>query len=732
MFSGYVVLLVFFLAYFSFFSNNRVSFPFIFSFSLVLPTAGILLYFLYLIFPGRSVHFYRYAFLIVSLVLLIVLISKALKKCLYNAKINSDFIFPLLVSLPILFFVFPYLNKYDPVNYLLIGKEFFKQASVYSYPFVRVEESRNIFSFFSHPPVFSLIYSFFYIFKLNVLNPYIGAFYYILLNQLVFFFLKEKTDRLFALSAILVLAFTPGYVDIFRFNYTGSLRLLFFSFSVVYLSRYSLLSPQVILSAVFSVLSHTIGLLILPFLFFGEILKDGKFDFKKHLKAFSVIVFLGGLPYAINVAKFLSLDVRGYLMKFYGDVGKRFVDFQFAERGLDSFDGRLKNGYFNFLFNLSKFSFSFSLFLFSFLFSIFRKKRDNFLKLALLLCLIYFAAHFSPVKGGIFLMSYRYVFTVFPVLAMSVYPIYSEKHFRFVFMSLCLMGFAFSVFYSNPFYKEPFYYKKMKQAINEKLGEKDKVLIVHSPSFFLYNDNIPGVSVMDPKVAKLYEIKSVEDCLDFLKKEGFTHILMPYKPDPFVTDTSLVKLFEYPFCVKKVYGYYHYSLFKILYENKVFFRKTPQTLYSFSNLNRGDFLIYRNKKGAKGNFFAKPTDNGLEIFSENSGFVFAFAKGKLWLKNSGLISLSEYKWIRVKLKVKSRSLEGITPFVRFYGGNGRRDVRLYWVRDGDFFKAVALSPYPKIYTDWLSVNGAGFVSIGINFYKSGGSVEVVEFEVKGI
>ncbi|BBB31839.1 hypothetical protein TTHT_0213 [Thermotomaculum hydrothermale] len=561
---------------------------------------------------------------------------------------------------------------------------------------------------------------------------YVGGYFYLFLNSFLFGFFKKKYGILPAIFVLIFVAFTPGFFELSRANFTGSMRMLFFAFSLYYIAKYPLNSLPVMFSGGFAVFSHSIGLLVLPALFFAEVWKDKKLDFKKHFFAFSSMFFLGGFQYLINIFKFHSLDTRGYLLGYYGEIGKHFIDYQFAERHLIGFKNRLLNGYFNFFFQFKHFALSFFVSFAFYLTSLLKYfKRDRMVKLSVLFAGIYLFFHFSPLKGGIFIMTYRYVFTIFPVLVLGFAPLLEKKHFRILFYYLVFVNLCLTLLFANPFYKKVFWYGEMKNYIDKNFKGNEKVLIDHLPSFFFYNEGIKGKELMDPDLADFYKIKDVYSAMEYLKKHKFTHILMPYRPDPFASDTQVVNIFKYPFLVKALKTYYHCSLFKINYENIYLLKEKKETVFKW-NGEKIPVFFYKHKKYAKGKGGYSFEKGRIKVFSENKGFAFAFAKNKVWKKDSCYINVKGKKWIVLKFKADLVSDNSkIFPFLHRKRENGFDDLGLRWVKQGDYYFALAKSPYFRVFTPYINVAGGKCIAPGVNFYLSGGEVEITGLEIKG-
>ena len=734
MLSGIIVFFAFFSGFLFVFLKKKVNFPFIFSFSLTPASIALTLYYLYLLFPGKTYLFYRVSLLSVSVFFMLLAFFYYFKlEEKHGFKIDYSYIIPIILSSIIFFFVSKFYPDYDPLSYALIGKTVFKLSSLKLYPFVEVNVSRPIFSYFYHPPVLSLIYAFLYLFKLNFLMFYIGSYYYFFLNLFLFGFFKKRFGILTAIFIVVFVAFTPGFFELSRSNFTGSMRMLFFAFSLYYVSRYSLNSLPVILSGGFSLFSHSIGLLILPMLFFAEVIKDKKIIFKKHFMAFSSMFFIGGFQYLLNILKFHALDTRGYLLGFYGKIGKHFIDYQFAERHLIGYKDKLLNGYFNFVFQFKRFGLSFLIAFALFFVSVFKYFKKNIIvKLSVVFAGVYMFFHFLPFEGGIFIMTYRYIFTIFPVLIFGIAPLFNSKNFRLFFYYLVFVNLCLIFLFANPLYEKKFWYKEMKDYISSNFTGNEKVLIDHLPSFFFYNEGIKGKELMDVDLYAFYKIKDVYKAMEYLKENGYTHILMPYRPDPFASDTSVVKIFRYPFLVKPLKTYYHCSLFKIRYENMDLLKKKMQTVFKWNGDKSIPVCFYKHKKNAKGKGGYVFTDKGIKVFASNKGFAFAFAEDRVWRKESCYIDVNGKMWIKLKFKADLVSdNKKIFPFLHRERGNWFDDIGLKWVKKGNVYFALVKSPYFRVYTPYIEVKETKCIAPGINFYLSGGEVEVTGLEIKG-
>ena len=734
MLSGIVVFLAFFSGFLFVFLKKKVAYPLIFSFSVTPVSIALTLYYLYLLFPEKTHGFYRAFLLLFSLLFFFSAFFCYFKsKGKHNFKVDYSYLVPIVLSSVIFFFVARFYSDYDPLSYALIGKTIFKLSSLKLYPFVEVNVSRPIFSYFYHPPVLSLIYAFLYLFKLNFLMFYIGSYFYFFLNLFLFGFFKKRFGILNATFVLLFIAFTPGFFELSRANFTGSMRMLFFAFSLYYVSRYSLNSLPVILSGGFALFSHSIGLLILPMLFLAEVVKDKKIDLKKHFIAFSSMFFIGGFQYFLNILKFHALDTRGYILNFYGKIGEHFVNYQFAERHLIGFKDKLVNGYFNFIFQFKKFGLSFLVAFALYVLSVLKYfKKSAIVKISVVFAGIYMFFHFIPLKGGIFIMTYRYIFTILPVLVLGFAPLFEKKGFRLFFYYLVFVNLGLILLFANPFYEKEFWYKDMKDYIGSHFKGNEKVLIDHLPSFFFYNEGINGKELMDPDLYRFYKIQDVYKAMEYLKGNGFTHILMPFRPDPFASDTSVVNIFRYPFLVEPLKTYYHCSLFKIKYENMDLLKKKMETVFKWDGGKNIPVFFYKHKKEAKGKGGYVFNNKGIKVFASNKGLAFAFAKDKVWRKNSCYIDVSGKTWIRLKFKADFVSDNSkIFPFIHRKSEKSFDDLGLRWVKRGDYYFALAKSPYFRVYTPYIKVNGVNCVAPGVNFYLSGGEVEITGLEIEG-
>ena len=734
MLSGIVVFFAFFSGFLFVFLKKKVDFPVIFSFSLTPVSIALVLYYAYLIFPEKSFLFYR-AFLLSFSVFFMLFAFFSYYKSLQKQRIRIDFSFiiPIVVSSLILFYVSGFFPDYDPLSYALIGKTIFKASSLKLYPFVEANVRRPVFSYFYHPPVLPLIYAFLYLFKLNSLMFYVGAYFYFFLNLFIFGFFKKRAGFLPALFVLLFVAFTPGFFELSRSNFTGSVRMLFFAFSLYYVSNHRLDSLPVILSGGFALFSHSIGLLILPMLFLAEVVKDKRIDFKKHFVAFSSMFFIGGFQYLLNLIKFHALDTRAYILGFYGKIGKHFVDYQFAQRHLIGLKEKLLNGYLNFVFQFNRFGLSFLIAFALYFFAVLRFfKRDVLVKTSVLFTLVYLFFHLLPLKGGIFIMTYRYIYTIFPIVVLGIAPLFKTKGFRLFFYYLVFVNLCLILLFANPFYEKKFWYKEMRDYIARNFSGNERVLIDHLPSFFFYNEDVKGKELMDVDLYPFYKIKDVYKALEYLKNHGYTHILMPYEPDPFAKDTALIKIFRYPFLVEPLKTYYHCSLFRIRYENMYLLKKDMETVFRWNGGKTTPVFFYKHKKEAIGKGGYTFTERGIRVFASNKGFAFAFAKDKVWRKNSCYIDVGGKVWIKLKFKADFVSdNRKIFPFLHKKSDNGFSDLGLRWVKKGDVYFALAESPYFRVYTPYIEVKGVKCIAPGVNFYLSGGEVEITGLEIKG-
>lgn len=740
MISGLLAFAFSFIANLIFLRKVENQYRLIASIALTPVTLSLVLYLCLLIFPGNSLVFYRVVLLVVSGGLCLSLLRKT-PPALF--KIDLWILIPVLLSLPLFFFVGAKFSSFDPVNYFIVGKTFLQQASVRNYPFVFASRGTDFFSWFSHPPLLSLMYTNLLLFKMGRLCTYVVPLYYLLTNALLFHSIRKHTSVSVATLFTVLLATVPIYVRVSIDGFTAPLRMFFFLLLAI--SLVDLKEVDVKRAGLFCGLAmwtHSIGLLALPGAVLSLLMLNRKNKWAFITKFVSVSVIVGGLPYFVNLWKLHGLDATVFLGHYYGsNLVNLMFNWQFAERGMFTFGDKILYGYFSPFFLESAFSFAFIFGIFAYIAKFFSNSADKIRDGVSGILIVYVIVQLLPVNHNIFILSPRYPLTVLPLLLFGgsgFFRNFRKKKLLFLLV-LILLSAGYSLFFTRGFKQTPAHYQKMGHYINHHLKSSDRVLVMHCPVFFANNTISSGINSMDPKLAEIYQLKSVQSLLKVFKKFGITHVLMPYRPTPFETETVLLDLFTKPGILEPIIRSNGFYLFKINDSFPSDRLDQPNFLINHWDTRSGlSLTAYSNSPGtAPIRFFE--TGSFLQIISQSPGNLICFSNGPLWKKDAGEITTKGAAFIKIDLKI--RKIAEIPdfrlyPVIAQYNQAGTRikvvHAEAFLVNESNDVILRYPGAYPPIGTCWIPLtSGCTKIAVGFSFFRQKGGMSIESMDIYG-
>ncbi|NOZ12268.1 MAG: hypothetical protein GXO69_01315 [Acidobacteria bacterium] len=699
---------------------------------------AMVLYLIFLIFPGLSP-----ATVGMSMAVLFggsgaVFLVRNRKKIFH---FSAPFLFvPLLISLPAFFFVSHHVSSFDPINYAFIGKTFLSRMSVRGYPFISPGHIGGVFSWFAHPPMFSLMQTWLRLAGLDAFVRFIGVFYYMLTNLLIFRVIRKQKGLGIAVSFTLVLAMTPFFIRTSVEGFTTPIRMFFFTGTAVLLafSKERKIWPAGIFAGM-AMLSHTIGLLAVPGGILALIIVDRGVKWKR-LILFGVIAgLIGGLPYLLIFRKFHSLATTGV---FVGAFGKKLVDdvfrYQFIQKGMPTFASRLMYGYFSPVFRFSSYGPAFILGFAALAFSGLRRiPRNRIRDAALGFLLVYFTLHFLPLHHNIFILSPRYPLTVLPLLILAGAVSLPEKPaWKYAAGAAAVISGGMILCFAPPFYRQPCLQCEMSRYINTHLTKQDRVLVCRSPFFFLDIRNIPGVDAMEPALAPLYREPDLNTILHKLKKTGITYVLLPYAPTPFESEGFVRRLIETPGILEGVKHTPAFHLFRIHYPETRLKNPEPVKLLFWSPEKPALTLTAydHSRKHHPLRFWYNGA--GLNIFASFTDTKLALARDIPWRKHAPYIETKGCGFMKISVRFHSATFPFRLCWDIFQFNSGGKLLRVTHPRPvvvSPGWKTLVMpTDYPRMLSSRLPLDSrTAKIVLSFSFYSESGGACVNAIDITG-
>ncbi|NOY24165.1 MAG: hypothetical protein GXO70_11740 [Acidobacteria bacterium] len=695
---------------------------------------GLSLGYILLLVPQLPSKTIRIGYLFFSFILLGVSLyyqSKPEKK-----QFDFSLLLPVLICLPVFFIVTRTFVSFDPANYALIGKAFIPGRMIRDFPFILPGRGSPVFSWFAHPPLLSLIYSWLSLFHLNVLAPYVSTIFFMFLLVLFFITIREKTNLLIATVITMVLASTPIAVTTATMGFTAPLRMFFFTAVGLLMVNKESDFPAITVGifAGVAMASHTIGLLTLPGVIGYLFLRYRQKALNPAFRFLITSIIVGGFWYGWNLVQLGALDATPVFLSTFPELTKKAIAFQFSQRGMISSSDILIKGILGPVTRISIYGISFLFGFVSLLSAIIRRQYRPPLALSVLL-VTYLAFHLLPGHFRIAILSPRYPLTVLPLLLIAGAYGFQGRIFHAIGFLAASFAFLATIFFWNPYKQKPDYYKSMVQTVKQFVSPEDQVLVVHTPYFFLYNQK-KGRDSMDPVLADLYHQPSINNVLTLLKEKGFTHILMPWAPTPFESDSFVRDLFTNPGLVKLLGHNRAFYLYKILYPQMPVPPPSTHSHQFVSDIHTLPMVAYSDVSG-------KPPvrfwDNGdaIQMFSPGKKTIFAFANGPLWEQNAGSIPIKKSRKLMVLFKlghIPKPIL--IYPIISQYNRKGDRiclsHPKPVKCRQG---RQTLIWPtsYPGFNEDWLCLAPTcEKIAIGFSFYREKGGISIEKLDVVGL
>jgi len=642
---------------------------------------------------------------------------------------------PILISIPVFLNVTPTFSSFDPANYALIGKTFLANGAIRDFPFVLPDRGIPVFSWFAHPPVLPLIYSWLSLFHLDILIPYVSSIFFLLLLAIVFTAIKNRIGLIAAIVCTLLIGATPIAVTTAILGFTAPLRMFFFAALGILISEKNCdFSPAPVgILAGAAMATHTIGLLIVPAVLGYLLIRFGKKAWKPAAYFSLVAIAVGGFWYGWNLIKLGALDATPLFATTFPALTKKAILFQFSQRGMSTPADVFIKGTMGPLTRISSYGITYIFGIVTLVFAATRRKNWPPLSILLLL-LVYLLFHLFPGHFRIAVLSPRYPLTVLPLLLIAGSYGFVGKIFNVAGVAIAASAVLLSVLLWNPYHQNPDYYRPMVKIIQHNVGTGDRVLAVHSPYFFLYNHKA-GQDSMDPALADLYRATSIDNVLKILKKMGFTHILMPWAPTPFESDSFIRKLFSIPGLTISVGHTRAFYLYKIRYPGNPVPPPPSNLSQLVPDMHDLPLVAYPNTAKRWPIYF---WDDGhiISTLSLGEKTIFAFANGPLWESEAGCIATNGNKELSVSLTL-AHVLEPsvIYPLIAQYDINGKR---LSLSHPKPIHLRVGRRPFlwPTIYPGF-SVNrlrldpACSTIAVGLSFYRMKGGMSIEKLDVVG-
>ncbi len=700
---------------------------------------GFALYLWLLLFPGTDASIVRYGLTGLAVMgLLLVLIR-------HQPELHrSDLwlLVPLLLAVPVLWAVTADPSSFDPTNYRLIGRAFAETMSVREYPFVQPDRTIELFSWFAHPPILSLQFTFLHLCGVSSLIPYVTPFYLVLLFMISFQAVRCHSTTFNGILILLMLATTPMVVRTGVEGFATDLRLFFFAVTFLLLvESEGELSVWTGIVAGMALLTHTIGILVIPMAAFGRILMKRRIEWGGLMRFVLIALTVGGLPFAVVVWKYHGLAMASQLNEVFGkDLVDHVFAYQFVERGMGSGLDRLQFGYLSPFFRISDYGLSFVIgFLLLVVILIQGGWRKNaMIRAACGFIVVYLVLHAIPMHHNIFILSPRYILTILPVLLIAGFAYLPSRMNRFsigIGFPVILAA-LFNLWWSNPFYKKTLYYGPMRDTVRNVLTPDDRVLVSQAPYFFFYHPDISAIDSMDPKLGGLYRSKDINDVLDKLKTLGITHLMMGYAPTPFDSDTFIRQLFRVPGLLEPMKQTDSHHLYRIHYPEETIYLDRSRLLFSW-HADQDAFPVTPYDKNGQGHpVWVWYQSDGLRVFTANAGTKLGIARDIVWRKGAAFIFTGN-----------SSSLE-----IRFYFRDVVRPFRLHWDlaefdQNGEFLGTIHPRPvdiqngeviltyptlHPRMMDTRIPLNSqTRSVALALSFYTDHGGMTIESFRFTG-
>ena len=726
------------LALFLLLKHTRPAVRFILAVGMAPMAVAMTLYLLLLVCPGLPATVYR--LLLPALALVAAGLAWYREKPQWKCP-DPWILVPLVLALPVFLCVTSSVTAFDPTNYQLIGRTFFEALSVREYPFVEAGRSVALFNWFSHPPMLPLMYTGLHLFGLSSGVPYVAPFYLVLIFLLVFQGVRDRAGTLQAGLALLLVASTPLLVRSGVEGFSTVIRVFFVLATLIVLTddRENHSGAAGVLAGM-TLLSHTIGLLILPMAGIANIWMTRRLDFRWLFRFGLIAVCVGGLPYGVVLLKHHHLAMSTVVADTFGtDLVAAVFKYQFVERGMASGPARILFGYLAPFCRLSAFGLTVSLAVAVLITGFFRKKdREHGLFFgALGFVLVYLAIHFLPVNRNIFILSPRYVLTVVPVIVVSAFALPIRRKAVIAGLTVVTAGVVvFNLWWSNPYFRKAFHYGEMRQVVNEHLSPADRVLVSQTPYFFYYHPEIPAIDTMDTRLKDVYGITDHATLLVQLKAMGITHLLMSYSPTPYDRQTFIRDLLTEPGRLSVIRHTDSHHLYRLNYPDPSFTPRLPETLFSWDLSTEYLPVVAYDKSGENRPVRVWFDAEGLRMFTGHVDTKVALARDIPWKPGTGYMETGDHPAIGIRVKF-NRTRE---PFrlhwdLSQFDGSGQFlgtiHPRPVTVRDG-WVTLQFPSSHPRLLDKHIPLKPeCRSVALTFSFYRDHGGTSLEAIEIIG-
>lgn len=446
-------------------------------------------------------------------------------------------------------------------------------------------------------------------------------------------------------------------------------------------------------------------------------------------------LLIGCFWYGWNLWKLGSLDTTAYMSQYFSEYVGKIFQFQFQQEGMNTWQTKILRGGLGPFTRMASFGLSFWIGTILMVITIVRKKAGPLFLSATAIVIVYIGFHLMPVRYNISWLSARYPLTVLPVLLIGAIPLLKSRTSQ-ITVSLAILASAILVLgLHNPYFKEPDHYGDMQKIVQSNVHGTDKVLVVHSPYFFVYNSETTGVDSIDPRLSQLYHMRDLKTITEDLKKSGFTHLLMPWAPGPFETDSFIRKLFITEGLLQPVGHTRSFYLYRFNYSAVPPGDIRQKELVRWPAEDKLQFLTYSNESG-----IAPPriwtTTNAVHTFAVQTGGTLAIASAPLWEKRAGIIDAGDCDSVQVRVRIRTHNQPfAVHPIIAMFDENGERIRLLHPVRfetESGWTTFRYATVYPHFLTERIPLSpDCRSISIGLNFFRESGGLSIEGLEVYG-
>ena len=465
-------------------------------------------------------------------------------------------------------------------------------------------------------------------------------------------------------------------------------------------------------------------------------LRDGKIKLVRWLRIGVPALIVGGFWYVWNLVHLGSLDTTRYLTAQYPDIVPAVFGFQFAERGMTTVSDLLIFGLAGPFTRISQFGAAYWIGAISLVICLFLFKDNRLVRASGGICLVYLAFHLTPLQHHISWLSPRYPLTVLPLVLIGSSPLFRRKGFTTALITATIAAGVLAIGLNNPYFREPDHYGKMRAIVDREISVKDKVLVVHTPYFFIDNPQADGLDSIDPRLANLYQMPSLDNVLRELQGDGFTHILMPWTPTPFETMSFVRQLFTVEGLVESIAATRSFYLYRLHYPDGPLPKYQQFRILNWPIKDSSvPAVAYANAKDRlPPRIWTTPVS--VQGFSVETGSTIALASSALWNRSAGIFNVSDARYVRIRMHLRDTPVPClIHPVIATYDDTGNRLALLHPLEFRSSPGWVTLqyaTAYPGFKTEMIPLqSGCSSIAVGFNYFREAGGLAFDGLEIDG-